>query len=264
MPDESVQSVERAISLLLALDANSPQLDAVTLSARTGLSRSTVYRLLGTLERTGMVRKRGSRFELGHNVLKLAGGYRAANHISLDAKVVLDELAQEVQTGVTLAVLDGDVVVTVETGNAVNGHYVLQPHELGRRIPAMATSVGRMLLAFRQADERAAGDGATLDGPPDGQADNQNDGQADEQGPDVAARIRRDGYVMTSGLLEAGVRTIAVPVYDRSRSVVAGLGILADADRTSAEELAGVPLKKLRAAADRMTELIDAVPTLLR
>ena len=119
---------------------------------RTGLSRSTVYRLLGTLEQTGMVRKRGSRFELGQNVLKLAGGYRAANHISVHAKSVLDELAEQVHTGVTLAVLDGDVVVTVETGNAVNGDYVLQPHELGRRIPATATSVGRMLLAFQEAD----------------------------------------------------------------------------------------------------------------
>ncbi len=69
----------------------------------------------------------------------------------MHAKSVLDELAEQVHTGVTLAVLDGDVVVTVETGNAVNGDYVLQPHELGRRIPASATSVGRMLLAFQEA-----------------------------------------------------------------------------------------------------------------
>jgi IclR family pca regulon transcriptional regulator len=248
MADESVQSVERAISLLLALDATTPQQDAATLSERTGLSRSTVYRLLGTLEQTGMVHKRGSLFELGQNVLRLAGGYRAANHISLDAKTVLDDLAQEVQTGVTLAVLDGDVVVTVETGNAVNGHYVLQPHELGRRIPAMATSVGRMLLAFEEPGE---GDGSAR-------------ASLDDESAGASARIRREGYVMTSGLLEAGVRTIAVPVYDNEGVVVAGLGILADANRTSAEQLAGVPLTRLRAAADRLTQLVDAVPTTLR
>ena len=242
MPDESVQSVERAMSILLALDASSPSLDAATLSARTELSRSTVYRLLGTLEQTGMVRKRGSRFELGPNVMKLAGGYRAANHISVHAKSVLVDLAEQVHTGVTLAVLDGDVVVTVETGNAVNGDYVLQPNELGRRIPAIATSVGRMLIAF----EETAGVNRPADSPID----------ADE-----SEQIRRQGYALTSGLLEAGVRTIAVPVYDHAGDVVAGLGILADANRTSADELAGAQLVMLRAAADRLTQLANWEPS---
>ena len=245
MSDESVQSVERAISLLLALDARSPSLDAATLSTRTGLSRSTVYRLLGTLERTGMVRKRGTRFELGQQVLMLAGGYRAANQISMHAKAVLDELAEQVQTGVTLAVLDGDVVVTVETGNAANGDYVLQPHELGRRIPASATSVGRMLLAFQETTGADESTSATID---------DHNSHASEQ-------IRRQGFALTSGLLEAGVRTIAVPVYDQAGTVVAGLGILADANRTSAEQLAGDHLVKLRAAADRLMQLANWQPT---
>jgi IclR family pca regulon transcriptional regulator len=227
-----VKSVERAIALLLALDANSPSLDAATLSERTGLSRSTVYRLLATLERTGIVHKHGTRFEIGQLALRLAGGYRAANHIGVHARAVLDELAREVGTGVALAVLDGDVVVTVEVGNATNGQYVMHPYELGRRIPAAATSVGRMLLAF-----------------------------AGHDGPDGAEQIRRQGYALTTGLLEAGVRTIAVPVYDGSRAVVAGLVMLADAHRTSAEQLAGEHLDRLRAAADRLTELDDLPPT---
>ncbi len=232
------------MSILLSLDANSPSLDAATLSIRTGLSRSTVYRLLGTLEQAGMVRKHGSRFELGPNVLKLAGGYRAANHISLHAKSVLDELAEQVHTGVTLAVLDGDVVVTVETGNAVNGDYVLQPHELGRRIPATATSVGRMLLAFQEAELG----GAAPSEPPR------------EPNTPTSEQIRAQGYALTSGLLETGVRTIAVPVYDHAGTVVAGLGILAHADRMSADELAGKHLIKLRAAADRLTQLAYFAP----
>lgn len=241
MPEESVQSVERAVSLLMALDATSPSLDVTTLAQRTGLSRSTVYRLLATLEQTGMVHKRGARFELGQQVLRLAGGYRAANHISVHARSVLDELAEQVHTGVTLAVLDGDVVVTVEIGNAVNGHYVLQPHELGRRIPATATSVGRMLLAF---DAATDGDDATI-------------GSIDDHNRHAAEQIRRQGFAMSSGLLEAGVRTIAVPVYGTGGDVVAGLAILADADRTSAEQLAGDHLVRLRAAADRLSALTN-------
>jgi len=232
------------MSILLCLDANSPSLDAAALSLRTGLSRSTVYRLLGTLGQAGMVRKHGSRFELGPNVLKLAGGYRAANHISLHAKSVLDELAEQVHTGVTLAVLDGDVVVTVETGNAVNGDYVLQPHELGRRIPATATSVGRMLLAYQEAELGIA-------------APTESSGGRNTPSPE---QIRAQGYALTSGLLETGVRTIAVPVYDHAGTVVAGLGILAHADRMSADELAGKHLIKLRAAADRLTQLAYFAP----
>ena len=57
------------------------------------------------------------------------------------------------------------------------------------------------------------------------------------------------------------MRTIAVPVYDHAGTVVAGLGILADANRTSADELAGEHLIKLRAAADRLTQLAYCSPT---
>ena len=205
-----------------------------------------MYRLLGTLEQAGMVRKRGSRFELGPKVLKLAGGFRAANQISLHAKSVLDELAEQVHTGVTLAVLDGDVVVTVETGNAVNGDYVLQPHELGRRIPATATSVGRMLLAFQEAE---------LGGRRVDELDHRRaEHSASEQ-------IRRRGYALTSGLLEdgraddrrAGVR----PGRHRRGRVWASWP---HANRMSAEQLAGEHLVKLRAAADRLTQLAYFAP----
>ncbi len=52
-----------------------------------------------------------------------------------------------------------------------------------------------------------------------------------------------------------------MPVYDQAGTVVAGLGILADANRTSAEQLAGDHLVKLRAAADRLTQLANWQPT---
>jgi IclR family pca regulon transcriptional regulator len=237
MAEESVHSVERAIALLLCLDATSPRLDVASLSERTGLSRSTAYRLLGTLEGTGMVRKRGTRYELGGNVLKLAAGYLSANHITIHAGAVLDELAAEVKTGVTLAILDVDTVVTIAIGNAVNGQYTLHPTEIGRRIPAASTSVGRMLLAYQEAETGTLAP-QSLD----------DDLHTTEQ-------IRAQGYEMTTGLLEAGVRTIAVPVYDDNDKVVAGLGILADAGSTSAKKLQGAHLQRLRAAADRLTEL---------
>jgi IclR family transcriptional regulator, pca regulon regulatory protein len=237
MADESVHSVERAIALLLCLDATSPRLDVASLSEQTGLSRSTAYRLLGTLEASGMVRKRGTRYELGENVLKLAAGYLSANHITIHAGAVLDELAAEVMTGVILAILDVDTVVTIAVGNAVNGQYTLHPTELGRRIPAASTSVGRMLLAYQEA---ATGKPA----PPNLDQDLRS-----------SEEIREQGYEMTTGLLEAGVRTIAVPVYGDNGRVVAGLGILADAGSTSAKTLRGTHLVRLRAAADRLTEL---------
>jgi IclR family pca regulon transcriptional regulator len=137
---------------------------------------------------------------------------------------------------VTLAILDVDTVVTIAVGNAVNGQYTLHPTEIGRRIPAASTSVGRMLLAYQEAET----------------------GTPAPQGVDdlhTTEQIRAQGYEMTTGLLEAGVRTIAVPVYDDNDKVVAGLGILADAGSTSAKKLQGAHLQRLRAAADRLTEL---------
>ena len=184
-----------------------------------------------------MVHKRGTRYELGENVLKLAAGYLSANHITIHAGAVLDELAAEVMTGVTLAILDDDTVVTIAVGNAVNGQYTLHPTELGRRIPAASTSVGRMLLAYQEADTGTPA-------PP-----------SLDRSLNTSEQIRAQGFEMTTGLLEAGVRTIAVPVYSEHGKVVAGLGILADAGSTSAKTLQGAHLQRLRAAADRLTEL---------
>lgn len=81
------------------------------------------------------------------------------------------------------------------------------------------------------------------------------DGTPTPLGEECDTVFREQGDAMTTGLPEVGVRTIAVHVYGDDGSVTVGLGIVADANRTSAAQLAGEHLIKLRAAADRSTEL---------
>ena len=78
--DSSVRSVERAIDVLFSFTQQEPVLDIPALQQRTGLSRPTLYRLLGTLESSGLIYSFGNprRFQLGARTGLLASTWTPA------------------------------------------------------------------------------------------------------------------------------------------------------------------------------------------
>jgi IclR family pca regulon transcriptional regulator len=117
----------------------------------------------------------------------------------------------------------------------------------GRRLPAYATSMGRILLAGLPAAERARWlvhaelkplTGDTLTDPGRLAA--------------VLDRIADDGYALVDQELEEGLRSIAVPVRGRDGSVVAAANVSLHAGRTSAEEARTRVLPALYEAAARI------------
>ena len=101
-----------------------------------------------------------------------------------------------------------------------------EPVRVGQRLPAELTSLGRVLLAHRR-------------------------GADDEE----SRRIRADGYVVTDGLLETGLRSLAVPLRDHTGDVIASLSIAVNAGRVSIEALEQ-SLPRLRDAADSIGALV--------
>ena len=78
--DSSVRSVERAIDVLFSFTQQEPVLDIPALQQRTGLSRPTLYRLLRTLESSGLIYSFGNplRFQLGARIGLLASTWTPA------------------------------------------------------------------------------------------------------------------------------------------------------------------------------------------
>ena len=152
-PREStyVQSVERAAALLRAVAAaNGPAATASALAETVGLNRTTTWRLLSTLEHQRLVshdRETGC-YTLGFGLVDLAG---QAGDTSLagTARSVLQRLAGQTGETAAMAVMrDGSLTYVAED---VAGAIVSVTF-LGQTVPLHATSTGKALLAFSDAD----------------------------------------------------------------------------------------------------------------
>ena len=115
-------------------------------AAETGMTRASARRLLLTLQHLGYVRMRDRRFRLTARILDLGFAYLSSLSLARIAQPVVEELAARIRGRCNVAVLDGDEIVYV-LRVATHGESDAYPMvSIGRRFPAYATSMGRVLL----------------------------------------------------------------------------------------------------------------------
>jgi IclR family pca regulon transcriptional regulator len=203
-----VQSVERAFSILETFDEQHPARTAADIAEASGLARPTTYRMLQTLRRLGYIRNVNGRFEVTPRVLRLGAGYLGRESLAARAQPTLDTISERLGEHIAIGVLDGDEVITLAAANSPQSRYLAVAVQVGQRLPATKTSLGRVLLAHRAGSD-------------------DQDGQ----------QIRADGYVVTDGLLETGLRSLAVPIRDHTGEVVASLSVAVNAVRVPISQL---------------------------
>jgi IclR family pca regulon transcriptional regulator len=215
--------------VLLAFDEDRVTPNLAELAAATGLSRPAVRRILLTLQRLGYVRAAGSRWSLTPRVLSIGQHYSASNAMIEIAQPHLLDLSVRTGESASLAALDGrDAVyiarVPVRRIMSINV-------SVGTRLPAFATSMGRVLLASAPdavVDEIIAG------GLPALTEHTVTDAAAFR---DVLRQVRADGWSIVAEELEIGLLSVSAPVRDRSGAVVAALGSSTSAGRSSVEAI---------------------------
>lgn len=214
-----VKSARRALAILDLLGEQEVPLGFTDLAERLGYPKSSLHGLLRTLVDAGWARldERG-RYSLGIRALSAGNAYgrslgladRALPHM----RTVRDELSETVQ----LAVLDGVDNVYVAK---VDGHQALAlASEVGRRLPAHATALGKVLLADlpdAELTDRYRGRrlGAFTE-------------RTVTRLPDLRSelgQVRRRGYGTDTEEYTVGVRCLAVPVRDGTGRVVAGMSV---------------------------------------
>ncbi len=224
----TVQSVERAFAILETFDERHPSRSAAEIAATAGLARPTTYRMLQTLIQMGYVRNVAGKFEVTPRVLRLGAGYLGRESLAARSQATLDQLSEALGEHVALGVLDGDEVMTLAAANSPQSRYLAVAVQVGQRLPADITSLGRVLTAFRTGAD------------PSPQAE----------------QIRADGYVLTDGLLETGLRSLGVPVHDHTGDVIAAIAVAVNAVRVSNEHLIEHCLPQMLQAAAQLSTLI--------
>lgn len=142
----SVRSVERAMEVLIALGEKSP-LRITELANRLDLHKSTVHRLLVTLEARSFVEKDPTKggYRLGLRLFQLGSAVSSRLEICQEAKPYLEELSKRTGYTVHLVVLSGYEPIYIDkVENPCS--YVKYSH-IGKKLPIHATAAGKLLLA---------------------------------------------------------------------------------------------------------------------
>ena len=216
------QSLERGLGILAAFTGRQETLGIADLSREVGLTRSTTHRYVSTLAVLGYVQQdeETRKYRLGAKAVEI--GFAALNSIEISrvAAGSLQRLADETGFTVSMAVLDGADVVYVErrrSGRARNLDLNLQ---VGSRLPAYCTALGKVLLAAQDPEDlRALLDRVDL------ARRTTTTITAREHLLGSLDRIRAGAAATDDEELTPGVRAIAVPVRDRSGRVSAAVNI---------------------------------------
>ncbi|KRW61436.1 DNA-binding transcriptional regulator [Pseudomonas sp. TTU2014-080ASC] len=155
---KSVRGLIRGLAVLHAMSRASGSASINQLSQETGLHRTTVRRLLETLQHEGYVKRHSSEdslYQLTLKVRELSEGFRDEQWISSLASPVLGSLLQKVHWPTDLCTLDVDAMLVRETTHKFS-RLSFNQAMIGRRLPMLYTSVGRAYISFCPDDEREA------------------------------------------------------------------------------------------------------------
>ncbi len=146
-PGTYISAFARGLSVIRAFGPHAPEMTLSQVAQRTGLSRANARRVLLTLEHLGYVVQRERRFRLTARILDLGYAYLSSQSLPAIAQPVMEALAARVHERCNIAVLDGEEIIYIARVATKGENDAYPMVNIGRRFPAFATSMGRVLLA---------------------------------------------------------------------------------------------------------------------
>lgn len=243
-----VPALTRGLEILSILSGERRKLTLSEIAATLGVTRSSAYRLLYTLGHLGFVDyDAGSKsYQLGPQVLNLGFGYLASRDLVEVAMPHLLRLRDRTGWSAHLGELHGSEVVylaRVATRRAIASNV-----HVGTRLPAHATTMGRVLLAGLS--EREVRDLY------DHELAMQLRSGGVAQLIDRLAADRARGFVAQNSVYEPGVASVAAPILDVNDRTIAAVNISAVAMFTDDTELNGLLKTEVVAAAEAISREI--------
>ena len=177
-------------------------------------------------------------YRLRTQVLRLGFSYLSSSSVVEAAQPVLEQISEELHESSSMSMLDGGQIVYVARSAA--SRILAAGLSVGSRLPAYCTSMGRVLLAALPDEELAA---YLRDLKP--RAHTPKTITRIPQIRKAILQVRKDCYAIVDEELEAGLRSIAVPVFTRGNRVVAAINVgthISRVDRAHTHATAASPL----------------------
>ena len=242
---EFLEALARGLRIIQAFNRERRQLALSDIARLVELPRASARRTLHTLVHLGFAETDGRQFRLTPRILTLAGAYLASNSISDILQPAVERLAAEVGEACSAAVLDGEDVIMI--AHAAPNRVLNLAAQIGFRLPAFASSLGRVLLAAL--DERE------LDSLLPHFELQKLTAMTIVDRVQLRLTIRKardDGYSLVDQEVELGFRSISVPLRRLDGRVIASLNVGAHSRRCTLDTMRSVFLPKLSALATEL------------
>ncbi len=206
--DTSIRAVERALDVLDCFAPGQLELSLTDISRRINLAMSTTARLVSTLEKRSYLSRSADtqRYTFGPKLAEIGALGFSSVDIRRIALPLMRDLNRLYDEGVSLYVAQGEERICIE--RVESSRPLRRVINVGDRHPLTRGAAGRVLLAFlpeERQEELLRKDPFTT--------------------AEALAELRRSGYAVSLGEREEGVTSIAAPVQDARREVVAALAM---------------------------------------
>jgi len=222
----TVRAVERALDILLCF-TDAKELGLSEIASRISLHKSTVHRLLASLEAKGFVVRdmQTEKYRLGFRIWELSANMNQADDPAVLLLPEMEKLRDMLGETISLYVRDGNERIRIQA--VQSNEPIRRVAPVGARMPLAVGASSKVLVAYENEEVR-------------------NKIMNDPHWPDWVDRaafrdqleqIRRDGYATSLEEREVGAAAVSAPIFNRQGKVVAALAVSGPSNRMTAETM---------------------------
>jgi IclR family pca regulon transcriptional regulator len=255
----TLETLLRGLNILSLYTRETPALTLTEITKATNLNKTTVYRILTTLENTGYLIRdpETKRYRPGLKVLQLGFASISSLEVRQVARRHLEQLSQQVGETVSLSVLDGSNIIYID--RVRNRGIVGVILGIGSRLPAHCASMGKAMIAHLPATELRQYLNEVVPEPCTPKS------LVDRQALEAElAQVRKQGYATNDEELELGLRAVAAPIWDNSNRVVAAVNITGSTSSISQERMVGELAERVRNTAAQISQALGYMEGVLQ
>jgi DNA-binding IclR family transcriptional regulator len=228
---EPIRAVDRALDILTCFTPATPELSMTQIAEQVGMHKSTVHRLLGTLEGKKFLERDPltSLYRPGIRLFQLAFLTLEHNTLRRMAAPFLRQLCEQYRENANLAILDDTYVVYLDVIDSPQR--VKLAAVIGQRLPAFCTASGKAILAFMP-DEQVMK--ILEQGMP---RHTQHTISAPAAILENFRQVKETGYAFSDQEFENGINAVAAPLLDAEQKPFASISIAGPSFRLTHERM---------------------------